>query len=292
MSKLVSQEAHGYLLIVPTGGLNDGLNQVYHGLSVAQSKHLIPVVTLSPGTHYESNLDDLINCKTNIWNLSSLAQLNRWPTNFELRSMLAVSLKNTPLPTSGNDFVYFGSGGGIRGSTRLLSKYGLSEPLREELERAISFSDLETPAIHIRCSDMSPNKRVIAAISKHKKSATIYSDCDYREFLSGDHYLEGYSPSGQNLRSGSNLVSLVLLSKHKSLFPTPVQNNDENNEIKFSGFGLLALVVHLKEHGLMSIIGNYTIRTLWNILRMDPKMLAAVIWEALRPVRSATWKTN
>lgn len=289
MRRPASQETSGYLLIVPTGGLNDVLNQVYHGLLSAESVGVVPIVTLSPGTQYESNLDDLINCTTaGILNLSSIQQRDRFPKISELNSMLSVSVKNKPLPISEKDFVYFGSGGGIRGSSRLFIKFGLSEYLKKELDSAMKISNLETPAIHIRCSDMSPNKRAVEVISKNKKTATIYADCDYREFLSGDHFLEGYSPSEEYSRTGSDLVSLVLLSKHKSLFLTPVQNDDENHRIRFSGFGLLALVIHLRENGLVSVVNSHTIKTLWNLLRMDTRMFAAVIWEASRPIRRVT----
>ena len=286
MRRSLSQKTSGYLLIVPTGGLNDVLNQVYHGLLVARSKRVVPVVTLSPGTQYKSDLDNLINCRTaGILNLSSLPQRDRFPKISELSSMLSVSEKNKPLPISERDFVYFGSGGGIRGSSRLFIKFGLSEFLKKELDFAIRISNMETPAIHIRCSDMSPNKRSLEVISKNKKPATIYADCQYKELLSGDHFVEGYSPSENYSRTGSDLVSLVLLSKHKSLFLTPVRNDDENRRIKFSGFGLLALVIHLKETRLVAIFRNYTAQTLWNLLRMDTRMLVAVIWEASRPIR-------
>ena len=289
MRRPISQEASGYLLIVPTGGLNDVLNQVYHGLLSAESVGVVPIVTLSPGTQYESNLDDLINCTTaGILNLSSIQQRNRFPKIPELESMLSASVKNKPLPISENDFVYFGSGGGIRGSSRLLIEYGLSDYLKKELDSAVRISNLETPAIHIRCSDMSPNKRITSVISENKKTATVYADCDYRKFLSGDHFLDGYSPSGNYSRTGSDLVSLMLLSKHKSLFLTPVQNDDENHRIRFSGFGLLALVIHLRENGLVTIFRSYTVRTLWNLLQMDTRMFAAVIWEASRPTIRVT----
>lgn len=284
-----NQEISGYLLIVPTGGLNDVLNQVYHGLLSAKSKRVVPIVALSPGTQYKGSLNELINCTTaGILNLSSIPQRDRFPPEPELRSMLLVGVKNKPFPISEKDFVYFGSGGGVRGSSRLLGKYGLSEQLKQELDSAIRISNLETPAIHIRCSDMSPDKRFTAAVSKNRKTATIYADCDYREFVSGGNFIEGYNPSKEYSRTGSDLVSLMLLSKHRSLLLTPVHNDDENHRIKFSGFGLLALVIHLRGNCLIPIFRHYTFRTLWNLLRMDPRMLVAVIWEAVRPVKLLT----
>lgn len=283
MRKAKEIRKSGALLIFPSGGLNDIFNQIYAAEKVAKSKNLTAFVSLEHGTRYEAELNHIVNGRSEILNMSDYPGKDRQPSISDLQNMLSSKDYNQAIRISSTDFAFFGSGGGIRGSARFLLQHGPSEEILRELAHAESKSNLDLAAIHVRCSDMKPDSRIIRRYARKREHFIAYSDCELQKILPENKFTAGYSPSQENTRSGSDLVSLILMSRHKSLFLVPLNNASENKKIKFSGFGLLALVLHLKHHGIFSASLGGTRHSLGVLLIRDPKMFLAVILESIRP---------
>lgn len=277
------QKTLSALLIIPTGGLNDVFNQLYWGLKWAKAKDMMVLAHLGLGTDYKQEIDELVTCRPQILSLSSFPEKERFPSIDTLGSMMSSSKKNVPLELPEGDYVFFGSGGGIRGSSRFLSKCEMSQPIQREMKLAAAKTNLNSTAIHLRCADLSPKPEVVLKLAKKLTGATVYSDCDSNKFFPGNDYWDGYSTEDCSSRSGSDLVSLLIMSMHRSLVLVPVTNERSSRPQKYSGFGLLALVMHLKRDGIKSIFRKDNFFTLSTMLQKDWRMLLAVIIESFRP---------
>ncbi len=272
------------LIIVPCGGLNDILNQLHRALRVAKSMRLVPTVFLEMNQDYGVGLEEILDCSSlGLVPRSEFKSQEDFPTLDEIQFLSKSQPRKTPIKTLNGDFIYFGKGGGIIGSTRILSKCDLSPSLKEEMKLAVRKTNLQTPAIHLRCSDVSPEIEALQRIENRIKNGTVYSDCRHQDYFR-KQLVEGYSASKHQSRSSIDLVSLLLISRHESVALVPLKNLERNTGMKFSGFGLLALTMHLKKFGIRALFNSVTRQTLLDILTRDKRMFLGVILASVQRV--------
>lgn len=273
------------LIIVPSGGLNDALNQLHRALGVAKNMQLVPTVFLEMNQDYGVGLEEILDCSSlGLVPKSEFKVHVDFPTFDEIQSMSKSQPRNTAIKAITGDFIYFGKGGGIIGSSKILSKCDLSPTLKDEMELAVAKTNLQTPAIHLRCSDVSPDIAALQRIDNRIKNGTVYSDCRQQDYFR-NQLSEGYSASDHQSRSSSDLISLLLISRHESVALVPLKNMERNTRMKFSGFGLLALTMHLRRVGIKALFNSVTRQTLLNLLRRDQKMFVGVILASVQRVK-------
>lgn len=281
-----------FLLIMPTGGLNDIFNQVARALDFCVRQDMAPVVSLELAGEYENQIDELLNCAGScILNHKTAIAMGIMPDMNLLLELRENSTTNSAVQVEDKTFAWFGTGGGIRKSSGIIARLGLAESILSRAFEAYEDTDFRTACVHLRCKDLSPDTRVLEKFMAIAGSATVYSDGDYSLYIPGDESLEGFKGSKKNARSSDDLVTLLLMSLHHSVILIPIRLDETNKQVQFSGFGLLALSLHLRRLGPRFILRKGTRFSLSQIFIRDKRLFIGLIASAIWPrVSKKPWK--
>ena len=275
-----------YLLIIPRAGFNDVLNQIQRGIDESKTLSLTPVICLEAHEQYRMPLSKLIDLgEPEIMDYSALDIKIGKPTLDEINrlNLDERTPRNRVVVNRGINY-YFGSKGGLKDSYRLLKRAKLSSDLEPIMTRELELVDLQSLAVHIRCGDVYPNQREIKKVRSiaKKRNITVYSDCNGDSLFPGvslDFGFPGRNPylseeKNTNNRSGEDVVSLYLLSKHHEIRLTQFNEIPHGNlyfGYRYSGFGKLALLMNLDSKRAENRLGIPAIRPMLTLLLRGPR---------------------
>lgn len=269
-------------VILTTGGLVDSLNQVYAGLKACEKERKSPVIAMELSWHYKTRFSDLLSLnETNIVDYSEYEDFSKASKTETLQAALAdQNFPTNTLSKISDYWVYKGKGGGLIAASKLLKKSKLSPHLVCLLQQKKLDASTDLPAFHLRCGDVSPENEWLDRFKGKFSNAlvAIYSDCDPAEYLGTISFVRGDHKSKLDARDSSDILSLFTMAEHKRLRPIPLSASGKHVGFHYSGFGLLALVLYLKRRKVFPLFTPWDHKTLWEILRRDPKNFVAVIF--------------